>query len=93
MQAALAQKGTHVSLRTVYRTMSEAGLIHRHRRPHGITKADTETQNRDNLIKRNFSADKPLKKLLTAAGTCTFVVSLLYIVMMFAVPVINSKAE
>ena len=45
--------------------MSEAGLIHRHRRPHGITKADTETQNRENLIKRNFSADKPLKKLLT----------------------------
>ena len=39
---AFAQKGTHVSLRTVYRTMSEAGLIHRHRRPHGITKADTE---------------------------------------------------
>ena len=65
MQAALAQKGTHVSLRTVYRTMSEAGLIHRHRRPHCITKADTETQNRENLIKRNFSADKPLKKLLT----------------------------
>ena len=65
MQAALAQKGTHVSLRTVYRTMSEARLIHRHRRPHGITKADTETQNRENLIKRNFSADKPLKKLLT----------------------------
>ena len=65
MQAALAQKGTHVSLRTVYRTMSEAGLIHRHRRPHGITKADTETQDRENLIKRNFTADKPLKKLLT----------------------------
>ena len=57
MQAALAQRGTHVSLRTVYRTMSEAGLIHRHRRPHGITKADTETQNRENLIKRNFSAE------------------------------------
>ena len=65
MQAALAQKGTHVSLRTVYRTMSEAGLIHRYRRPHGITKADTETQNRENLLKRNFSADKPMKKLLT----------------------------
>ena len=45
--------------------MSEAGLIHRHRRPHGITKADTETQNRENLIKRYFSADKPLKKLFT----------------------------
>ncbi|MCR5599315.1 MAG: IS3 family transposase [Ruminococcus sp.] len=36
MQAALARKGTHVSLRTVYRTMSESGLIHRHRRPHGM---------------------------------------------------------
>lgn len=35
----------------------------------------------------------PLKKLLIAASTCTFVVSLLYIVMMFAVPVINPKAE
>lgn len=45
--------------------MSEAGLIHRHRRPYGITKADTETQNRENMIKRNFSSDKPLKKLLT----------------------------
>ena len=65
MQAALAQRGTHVSFRTVYRTMSEAGLIQKHRRPHGITKADTETQNKENLIKRNFSADRPLKKLLT----------------------------
>ena len=65
MQIALAQRGTHVSLRTVYRTMSEAGLIHRHRRPHGITKADTETQNRENLIKRDFTSDSPLKKLLT----------------------------
>ena len=65
MQIALAQRGTHVSLRTVYRTMSEAGLIHRHRRPHGITKADTATQDKENLIKRNFTADAPLKKLLT----------------------------
>lgn len=31
----------------------------------------------------------PLKKLLTAAGTCTFVMSLLYIVLMFAAPAIN----
>ena len=35
----------------------------------------------------------PLKKLLTAAGTCTFVMSLLYILMMFAAPVINPTAE
>lgn len=65
MQTALSQRGTHVSLRTVYRTMSEAGLIHKRRRPHGITKSDTEAQEKENLIKRNFSADKPLTKLLT----------------------------
>lgn len=65
MQAELVQRVTHISLRTVYRTMSEAGLIHRHRRPNGITKADTVTQDRENLIKRNFSDSEPLKKLLT----------------------------
>ena len=66
MLTALSQRGTHVSLRTVYRTMSEAGLIHRCRRPHGITKADTETQNRENQIKRDFTSASLLKKLLTA---------------------------
>lgn len=35
----------------------------------------------------------PLKKLLTTAGTCTFIMSLLYIVMMFAAPAINPAAE
>jgi amino acid transporter len=35
----------------------------------------------------------PLKKLLTLAGTCTFVMSLLYIIMMFAAPAINPTAE
>ena len=49
----------------MYRTLSDAGLIHRHRRPHGITKADTATQDKENLIKRDFTAAAPLKKLLT----------------------------
>ena len=35
----------------------------------------------------------PLKKMLTVAGTTTFVMSLLYIVMMFAAPAINPAAE
>lgn len=35
----------------------------------------------------------PLKKLLTLAGTCMFVMSLLYIVMMIAAPAINPGAE
>lgn len=35
----------------------------------------------------------PLKKLLTITGTTTFIMSLLYIVMMFAAPAINPSAE
>lgn len=35
----------------------------------------------------------PLKKLLTLAGTCVFILSLLYILMMFAAPAINPGAE
>ena len=65
MVTALAQKGVHVSTRTVYRTMSEMGIVHRRRRPRGITKATTEIQDRENLLKRNFKAEKPLKKLLS----------------------------
>ncbi len=65
MVTALAQKGIHVSHRTVYRTMSEMGIIHRRRTPRGITKATTEIQDRENLIKRNFKAEKPLQKLLS----------------------------
>ena len=34
----------------------------------------------------------PLKKLTTIAGTCTFIMSLLYILMMFAAPAINPNA-
>ena len=62
---ALEQRGVHVSRRTVYRTMSEMGILHRRRRPHGITKATTEIQEQENLIKRDFKAEKPLKKLLS----------------------------
>ena len=62
---ALEQKGIRVSLRTVYRTMSEMGILHRRRTPRGTTKATTEIQNRENLIKRDFKAEKPLRKLLS----------------------------
>ena len=65
MNVALEQKGIHVSPRTVYRTMSDMGLIHRKRTPHGTTKATTEIQERENLIKRDFQAKKPLQKLLS----------------------------
>ena len=62
---ALKLKGINVGKRTVYRAMSELGLIHKRRKPKGITKADTETQEKENIIKRNFNADKPMEKCLT----------------------------
>ena len=65
MQTALAQRGIQVSRRTVYRAMAEMGRLHRRRKPHGTTKATTEIQDQENLIKRDFTSDKPLQKLLS----------------------------
>ena len=65
MHTALLQKGIQVSKRTVYRAMSKMGLLHRRRKPHGTTKATTEIQDRENLIKRDFTSDQPLRKLLS----------------------------
>ncbi len=65
MQTALQQHGIRTSLRTVYRAMSEGGYLHKRRVSHGTTKADTEAQERENLIKQDFHADEPSQKFLT----------------------------
>ena len=62
---ALKLKGIDVSRNTVYRAMKDGALIHRTRRPHGITKATTEIQDKENIIKRDFTSETPVKKLLT----------------------------
>ncbi len=52
--------------RTVYRFMEEIGISHRlKRKPNGITKADKEARKSDDLIKRDFKANKPLEKCVT----------------------------
>lgn len=52
--------------RTVYRIMQRHGLIHAVKHiPNGITKADKEAQKSDDLIKRDFTAEKPLTKAIT----------------------------
>ncbi|MBO5163800.1 MAG: IS3 family transposase, partial [Ruminococcus sp.] len=44
---------------TVRNVMEHIGLIHKSRRkPNGITKADREARKSDDLLKRDFSADK-----------------------------------
>ena len=49
------------SERTVYRVMKEIGLVHHpKRKPNGITKANREARKSDDLLKRDFSAEKPL---------------------------------
>lgn len=62
---ALSQSGIDVSRRTVYRVMKENGWLHKRRIPHGITRATTEAQEQENLLKRNFGAERPLEKFLT----------------------------
>jgi transposase InsO family protein len=52
--------------RTVYRVMQQHGLTHAvKRKPNGITKADKEAQKSDDLLKRDFYAEKPLVKAIT----------------------------
>ncbi len=65
MHTALQQRGINVSIRTVYRAMKDGNLLHFKRTPPGITKATTEIEEKENLIKRNFKSDKPFTKLLT----------------------------
>ena len=54
------------SERTVYRIMEEIGLSHRPKhKPNGITKADRSARKSENLLKRNFRAERPLEKCVT----------------------------
>lgn len=60
-------EGVHIpSERTVYRVMNQISLSHRpKRRPNGLTKADREAMKSDDLLKREFHSEAPLKKCVT----------------------------
>ena len=52
-------KGVSIpSERTVYGGMEKIGLSHR---PKGLTKADREACKSDDLLKRDFTSEKPLE--------------------------------
>ena len=54
------------SERTIYRIMRELGLTKKiKRKPNGLTKADKYARKSDDLIKRNFTANKPFSKCVT----------------------------
>ena len=66
MQIALEQRGIKRSLSTVRRAMARGNLLHEDRRsPDGLTKADKKALRPQNIIKQDFSAQAPLRKLLT----------------------------
>lgn len=66
MQLALLQKGIKAGMRRITRIMRERGWLHKpHRRPKGLTHATTGIQEQENLIKQDFSASRPLQRLLT----------------------------
>lgn len=66
MQIALMHRGYNVGKRRISRIMKENGWLHeRKRRPKGLTKATTEIQEKENLIKQDFTSDQPYQKLLT----------------------------
>ena len=66
MQMALKQRGMKAGIRRITRVMRERGWLHKpHRKPHGLTRATTEIQEKENLLKQDFFADRPLTKLLT----------------------------
>ena len=66
VQMALEQRGIKGGKRRITRIMRENGWLHTKRRcPHGLTKADPQAMITENLIKKDFSAEEPYKKLLT----------------------------
>ena len=66
MQIALMHRGYTVGKRRISRIMKENGWLHeRKRRPKGLTRATTEIQEKENLIKQDFTSDHPYQKLLT----------------------------
>ena len=62
-----APEGIYIpSERTVYRVMEAIGISHSfNRKSNGITKADKEARKSDDLLKRNFKSEEPLKKAVT----------------------------
>ena len=66
MKQALEQRGFTAGLRKITRIMQLNGWLHTpRRRPKGLTKADPEAMASENLIKQDFGAEAPYKKLLT----------------------------
>lgn len=66
MRDRLLEKGHRCSPSRVSRVMSEKGLTPvKKKKPNSLTKSDKAAQASDNLLKGDFSADKPKVKFVT----------------------------
>lgn len=66
MQIALMHRGYTVGKRRISRIMKENGWLHERKlRSKGLTRATTAIQEKENLIKQDFTSDQPYQKLLT----------------------------
>ena len=66
MMIALEQRGIKRSFSTVKRAMAWGNLLHGDRRsPDGLTKAGRDAMKPQNIIRQDFTAEAPLRKLLT----------------------------
>ncbi|MBO4319736.1 MAG: IS3 family transposase [Treponema sp.] len=66
MMIALEQHGIKRSFSTVKRAMARGNLLHEDRRsPDGFTKADRKAMRPKNIIRQDFTAEAPLRKMLT----------------------------
>ncbi len=66
MQQALEQRGIKAGLRRITRVMRKNGWLHTpRRRPKGLTRTDPEAMKAENMLKQDFSSERPYRKLLT----------------------------
>lgn len=76
MRLALEQRGIKRSYSTVKRAMARGNLLHEsNRSPDGLTKADRDAMKPENIIKQDFTAEAPLRKLhavrsMSGVGKC-----------------------
>jgi len=84
MYHALKARGVRCCQPRVSAIMDANGLrVSKKRKPNGITKADKETQASENLIKGDFTAEKPNEKLVTDITQTPTLDGTLYISVIF----------
>ena len=80
MQLALSQRGFKPGVRRITRIIRENGWFRKHhRKPNGLTYSTTEVQEKENLIKQDFSSDKSHSKMFTDISRIQCMYGRLYI--------------